>query len=83
MGKHLGSQLATINDTLMKHGEEEEVGGGFVSKPTGGNINCSWQVVVTSWRLFGMVMGCVCVCDCVSELWLINHSALTQLKRGS
>lgn len=54
----------------------KEEGTVSVLRRTGGNVNCSWQVVLTSWRAFGGFLGCV------SAPWLINHRALTQLKRG-
>lgn len=58
----------------MNIAQMKEEGTVSVLRRTGGNINRSWQVVLTSWRLSGM---CVCVC-----VWLINHRALTQLKWG-
>lgn len=47
-------QLAVIKITQMKDGEGRGgVATVFVLERTGGNINCSWQVVLTSWRAFG------------------------------
>lgn len=46
-------QLAAMRITQMKDGEGRGVPTVFVLKRTGGNINCSWQVVLTSWRAFG------------------------------